>query len=361
MAALDVDLGFDPESFRPKTTRLVVAVRGPAGVGKSHMAASLADAGLGRLCVIGTEGKTRLLPGYGQGRFDAYEVPHDKLLPFVRWAITKGKKEKGWNCFVLDSWGQYFGRHYADLVEAVRSKTGDPGALPTSDQLQAEQVQLQRVLRALCNESDASVVITDPVGKGDDEAAEGEVGRLLPITLGGLEIYTDLVLDASLRMDGLSVKRVFRVVKSNSPAFRNGMEFDNPTFATLVDHLRTEGAWDDTTTMSVPVEPDPPMLDDLDFMTEKQPEQEQALSNLIRKAEEHGFTRADLVTAARAYCNGKADLDTLTARDVSVLDKRMSLTIEKKRLGGQTLAAHDTPATAASARGHAARKAPIAD
>jgi len=44
----------------------------------------------------------------------------------------------------------------------------------------------------LCNESDASVVITDPVGKGDDEAAEGEVGRLLPITLGGLEIYTDL-------------------------------------------------------------------------------------------------------------------------------------------------------------------------
>jgi len=101
MSALDVDLGFDPESFRPKTTRLVVAVRGPAGVGKSHMAASLADAGLGRLCVIGTEGKTRLLPGYGQGRFDAYEVPHDKLLPFVRWAITKGKKEKGWNCFVL--------------------------------------------------------------------------------------------------------------------------------------------------------------------------------------------------------------------------------------------------------------------
>jgi len=49
----------------------------------------------------------------------------------------------------------------------------------------------------------------------------------------------------------------------------------------------------------------------------------------------------------------------LTARDVSVLDKRMSLTIEKKRLGGQTLAAQDTPA--ASARGHAARKTPIAD
>ncbi len=357
MSALDFDLGFDPESFRPKTTRLVVAVRGPAGVGKSHMAASLADAGLGRLCIIGTEGKTRLLPGYGQGRFDAYEVPHDKLLPFVRWAITKGKTEKGWNCFVLDSWGQYFGRHYADLVEAVRSKTGDPGALPTNDQLQAEQVQLQRVLRTLCNESDASVVITDPVGKGDDETAEGEVGRLLPITLGGLEIYTDLVLEASLRMDGLSVKRVFRVVKSNSPAFRNGMEFDNPTFSTLVDHLRAEGSWDDASTVSAPVEPDLPSFDELDLFGDKQTERDQALTNLIRKAEEHGFTRADLVTAAHAYCGGKGDLDALTIRDISVLDKRMSLTIEKKRLGSQPSATQDSTSDATVARGHASRKA----
>ena len=356
MPAVDLDLGFDPESFRPKTTRLVVAVRGPAGVGKSHFAASLADAGLGKLCIIGTEGKTRLLPGYGQGRFDAYEVPHDKLLPFVRWAVTTGKREKGWNCFVLDSWGQYFGRHYADVVEAVRAKTGDPSALPTGDQLQAEQVQLQRVLRTLCNESDASVVITDPLGKGDDESSEGEVGRLLPITLGGLEIYTDLVLEASLRMEGLSVKRVFRVVKSNSPAFRNGMEFDDPTFSTLVDHLRSEGAWDDSATISLPVEPAAPTIDDISFLGDGQPEQEQALSNLIRKAEEHGFTRADLITAARAYCGGKADLNALTVREIGILDRRMTIQIEKTRLNGQRLN-QDTSAAPPSARGQSSRKA----
>ena len=39
----------NPLSRRPRQQRLVVAVRGAAGTGESHFAASMADAVLGRL------------------------------------------------------------------------------------------------------------------------------------------------------------------------------------------------------------------------------------------------------------------------------------------------------------------------
>jgi len=128
-----VSVSFDPDAFRPRTRRLVVAVRGPAGVGKSYFAASLADSDAGRLCLISTEGKIQHLPGYHQGKFEAFEVPADQLADFVEWAVTTGKAERGFGCFALDSFGNYFGARYADLVRRVREKSDDPAALPSGE------------------------------------------------------------------------------------------------------------------------------------------------------------------------------------------------------------------------------------
>ena len=237
----DIHGGFDV--YRARPGRLTVAVRGPAGTGKSHFAASMADAGLGRLCLIDTEGKSRLLPGLAADRFDAYEPTHEDTLPLAEWAIGEGARAHGFGCFALDSWGGYFGDRYADLLEAAR-RAGGPGALPPADAFQIEQARLQGLLRALCVRSRACAVIVDPVGRGDDALREGEVGRLLPLTLGGLEIFVDLVLEVSVRLGGFAdLVRVFRVVKSNTAVFPLGTEYLDPTFSTFVGLMREAGCW----------------------------------------------------------------------------------------------------------------------
>ena len=53
----------NPLSRMPRQQRLVMAIRGGAGVGKSHFISSMADAGLGKLCIFDTERKARLLRG----------------------------------------------------------------------------------------------------------------------------------------------------------------------------------------------------------------------------------------------------------------------------------------------------------
>src|SRR3954471_9432556 len=79
----------NPLSRRPRRQRLVVAVRGAAGTGKSVFAATLAEAGLGRLCYFDVERKARLMPGSDGTRFDALEVENpDELPEFIEWALT---------------------------------------------------------------------------------------------------------------------------------------------------------------------------------------------------------------------------------------------------------------------------------
>src|SRR4051812_44524943 len=65
----------NPLSRVPRGQRLVMAVRGGAGVGKSHFVRSMADAGLGRLCIFDVERKSRLLKGVGT-LFDGIEIEH---------------------------------------------------------------------------------------------------------------------------------------------------------------------------------------------------------------------------------------------------------------------------------------------
>ena len=111
----------NPLSRRPRQQRLVVAVRGAAGTGKSHFAASMADAGLGRLCYFDVERKARLLPGSDGSKFDALEIRHpDELPEFIDWALDGEGREQGYGCYVLDSWAMYFGRKHRDTLLAAK-------------------------------------------------------------------------------------------------------------------------------------------------------------------------------------------------------------------------------------------------
>ncbi|MBA3531978.1 MAG: hypothetical protein H0T73_08680, partial [Ardenticatenales bacterium] len=172
----------NPLSRRPRKQRLVVAVRGAAGSGKSVFASSLADAGLGRLCFFDVERKARLLPGSDGTKYDAIEIQHpDELPEFIDWALEGEGREQGYGCYALDSWAMYFGRKHRDTVQAVRERNDDPTAVPNAEELSNDQMIFQEVLRRLCIDSGACVVITDQIGaKGKEEREENEMGQVLP-------------------------------------------------------------------------------------------------------------------------------------------------------------------------------------
>ena len=52
MTSSTIKKRINPLSRLPRQQRLVMAVRGGAGVGKSHFVRSMADAGIGRLCIF---------------------------------------------------------------------------------------------------------------------------------------------------------------------------------------------------------------------------------------------------------------------------------------------------------------------
>ncbi len=303
----------NPLSRRPKQRRLVVAVRGAAGAGKSVFAASLADAGLGRLCFFDTERKARLLPGSDGATFDAIEVEHpDELPEFIDWALDGEGRAQGYGCYALDSWAMYFGRKHRETLQAVRARTGNPLATPTADELAADQMMYQEVLRRLCVDSGACVVITDQIAaKGREEREENEMGQVLPMTAGGLEYFVDVMLELAVRVDGFEQVRVARVVKSNSPAFPVGMEFSNPTFKDLLDRLG-DGPKPEATE---------PEVIDVPTAEETAPVGP-TLTDLLARAETFGLARADLIIAARHYC-GRTDLEQLTSAQITELIDRM--------------------------------------
>src|SRR5205085_2008410 len=153
----------NPLSRRPRQQRLVMAVRGGAGTGKSWFLRSMAEAELGRLCIFDVERKTRLLPGVGN-HFDGLEVEHpDELPEFIDWALSGEGREQNYGCFGLDSWAAYFSAKHAETIKAVRSRTNDTLAQPSAEELAADQMVLQGVLRRLCMESGKSVVIVDQI------------------------------------------------------------------------------------------------------------------------------------------------------------------------------------------------------
>ncbi|MCA1642349.1 MAG: hypothetical protein LC785_10460 [Acidobacteria bacterium] len=232
----------NPLSRLPRQQRLVMAVRGGAGVGKSQFVRSMAEAGLGRLCIFDVERKTRLLKGNGTV-FDGLEVERpDELPEFIDWALEGEGKARDYGCYALDSWASYFSAKHSETIAAVRERTDDQLAQPSAEELAADQMVLQGVLRRLCIESGKSVVIVDQIpAKGKEAKEDNEVGRVLPMTASGLEYFVDIMVEVSLQERDGEIVRVFQVVKSNSPAFEVGFELTGDvTFSNFIEHMKRE-------------------------------------------------------------------------------------------------------------------------
>ena len=331
-----------PLSRRPKQRRLVVAIRGAAGAGKSWFAASLADAGLGRLCYFDTERKARLLPGSDGSAFDAIEIEHpDELLPFIDWALGEGRAEQGYGCFALDSWAMYFGRKHRTTVEAARALSGDPTATPSAEALQADQIVFQEVLRRLCVDSGACVVITDQIAaKGLEAREENEMGRVLPMTTSGLEYFVDVMVELNLRQDGFETRRVATVVKSNASDIPVGLEMEDPSFADLLARL---GAGPQPSDVPVPdVFPAP-------ALPAPAPDRTEALAALLHHAETVGLDRHRVLLAARHYCTVQA-LDELTAAQAADLLDRLRARYDAPAASGDSAALDAEPEVRVSKR-----------
>lgn len=317
----------NPLSRVPRQQRLVMAIRGGAGVGKSHFIRSMSEAGLGKLCIFDTERKARLLRGVGVS-FDALEIEQtDELPDFIDWAISGEGLEQNYGCFALDSWAAYFGAKHSEMLEAVRERTGDPLTQPSAEELAADQMVLQGVLRKLCIESGKSIVIADQIAARGKEAKEdNEIGRVLPMTASGLEYFVDVMIEVSLQERDGEIVRVFQVVKSNSPVFEVGFEMTgNVTFKDFLDRMRGENpgemSFEKPKTAAVPEFIEPSNVIEMKPKTI-------TIEELIAKAESNGFKQADIVTGARIYHN-QPNIYHLTAEQVVDLDKRMTARIEK--------------------------------
>lgn len=329
MAQAPTKVRINPLSRIPRSQRLVMAIRGGAGVGKSFFVRSMADAGLGRLCVFDIERKARLLKGVGH-TFDALEIEHpDELPEFIDWALSEEGRAQNYACFALDSWAAYFGAKHSETIAAVRRRTGDPLAQASAEELANDQMVLQGVLRRLCMESGRSVIIVDQIAaRGKETKEDNEVGRVLPMTASGLEYFVDVMVECSLQERDGEIERVFQVVKSNSPAFEVGFELTgNVTFGDFLEHLRAHTG-SELSGPSARAAAEPAVL--------KEPVQEPddaktfGLTDLLEKAAAHGFKQSDIVAAARLYHN-QPNITKLSAEQIEDLDRRMSAKIEKMR------------------------------
>lgn len=317
----------NPLSRMPRQQRLIMAIRGGAGVGKSHFVSSMAEAGLGKLCIFDTERKARLLRGVGQ-TFDALEIEQtDELPDFIEWAINGEGREQNYGCFGLDSWAAYFSAKHSEMLQAVRERTGDPLAQPSAEELAADQMILQNVLRKLCIESGKCVVIADQIpAKGKEAKEDNEIGRVLPMTASGLEYFVDVMIEVSLQERDGEITRVFQVVKSNSPAFEVGYEMTgNIGFKDFLEHMKAEQALE--LAFDKPAKSDVP-----EFIEDKTPisiaPSDMTIEDLIKKAEENGFKQADIVTGAKIYHN-QSNIYHLTAEQIADIDRRMSARVAK--------------------------------
>ncbi len=320
----------NPLSRVPRQQRLVMAIRGGAGVGKSHFIRSMSEAGLGKLCIFDTERKARLLRGVGV-QFDALEIEQtDELPDFIDWAINGEGVEQNYGCFALDSWAAYFGAKHSEMLEAVRERTGDPLSQPSAEELAADQMILQSVLRKLCIESGKCIVIADQIAaKGKEFKEDNEIGRVLPMTASGLEYFVDVMIEVSLQERDGEIVRVFQVVKSNSPVFEVGFELTgNIVFKDFLDKMRDENPSE--MTFEKPIFNGVSQFIEPSNVIEIKPKT-LTVDELIAKAEANGFKRADIITGARIY-HDQTNIYHLTADQIADLDKRMTTRLEKTKV-----------------------------
>ena len=284
------------------------------------------------------ERKSRLLKG-NSTIFDGLEIEHpDELPEFIDWALSGEGREQNYGCYALDSWAAYFSAKHSDMLAAVRERTGDPLAQPSAEELAADQMILQGVLRRLCMESGKSVVIVDQIpAKGKEAKEDNEVGRVLPMTASGLEYFVDIMVEVSMQERAGEIVRVFQVVKSNSPAFEVGFEMTGDiTFKDFIEHMTREAGTE------LPLEaPQPATVPEV---LEEKPSPlslvppPMTIQELIAKAERHGFKVADIVTGAKVY-HSQPNIHRLTPEQVADLDRRITARIERTKAAQETIEA----------------------
>lgn len=319
----------NPLSRQPKRPRLVMAVRGGAGVGKSFFVQSMAESGLGRLCIFDTERKSRLLKGVGV-TFDGLEIEHpDELPEFIEWALNGEGRTQNYGCYALDSWAGYFSAKHSDMIKAVRERTGDPLAQPSAEELSADQMVLQEVLRKLCIESGKCVVIVDQIpAKGKEAKEDNEFGRVLPMTASGLEYFVDVMVEVSLQERDGEIVRVFQVVKSNSPVFEVGFELvGDVSFKDFLERLQKETG-KDLFASEIKANSVSPLLPEKSEWSDEDLPKDLTVQDLIEKAISYGFKQSDIVNAARVYHN-QTNIHRLTLDQIEDLDRRMAAKVQK--------------------------------
>ena len=185
----------------------------------------------------------------------------------------------------------------------MRDRTGDPLAQPTAEELAADQMVLQGVLRRLCMETGKSVVIVDQIpAKGKEAKEDNEIGRVLPMTASGLEYFVDVMVEVSLQeRDGEIVARL-PGGQVEQPGLRGRLRADGQRHLqrTSSTHMKREHGDD------LPMEaPKPAAVPET--IEEKQPltlvQPQMTVQELVEKAERLGFKQADVVTGARVYHN----------------------------------------------------------
>ena len=303
-----------PLNRRPAARRLVTIFRGPSNTGKTHLALSMAEAGIGRICVFDTEFKTRNVPGVNE-RFDAIECDPDTLFEDIQWAIAEQGPDGNplYGGLVLDSWNGYFDTLYGRAIELAEQQRGE-GAKLTTGEVELLQTKAKKVLDLLCRVSRRWVAITEhavPVGQ---ELDENEAGQLVIMTIGGTDYYSDVTFDLSLALGGdFRVQHAATVVKTNvSHLYPLGRKLVDPDYRQFVREVTAQEPIKqfEPSMLPAPVQP-----------TEPEPVA-MSLDELLAKADEYGIAEVHMSKAAARYCNGKR-LEQLSASEIEFLYNRL--------------------------------------
>src|SRR5262249_42191795 len=343
----------NPLSRLPRKQRLVMAVRGGAGGGKDNFAPSMGDAGPRRPCLLDTERECAHLKGVGS-KFDGIEVERPSEVPeFIDWLLNSPEAAaQNYGCYALDSWASYFSAKHSEMIAAVRERAGDPLAQPNAEELAADQMVLQGVLRGLCQSGNSVVIVDQIPAKGKEQKEDNELGRVLPATASGLEYFVDVMCEVSLQERGGEITRVFQVVKSNSPAFELGFEMTGDvTFKDFLDHLVRHSESDLPVVTPKPLDV-PETLPALEEILTAPPQI--TVHELISKAEQNVFKQGDIVMAAKLY-HQQPNIYRLSSEQVADLDRRMTAKIEKVKQASEEAAPQEGAAegtdSAAATRG----------
>lgn len=290
--------------------RLTMLVRGPGGTGKSRLAASVAEVSGGKVCYFDLERRARYLPDAG-GKDPALDIKYAadlETLPELVERYVKGEEAGRHDAFVLDSFAIWFSYVFSKVLKEKRVRTGRLELLDP-DEFRIVKVVCQEVLRLLCMESSANVVIVDHMPSRNQEQLENEVGTVSILSASGAEFFVDTMIELreGVSDDGFDTDIIAEVRKTNVPTIPRGSTYLNPSFKTFHDLVGRFEARADR--LEPGVKPEERRVD---------------LGTLLNKARAKGITREQVVTVARSeYQNFNGDLKSLDAVQLEALMARV--------------------------------------